>query len=374
MFGLSKKWGRWLLCVPLWVGMAPSVQAAPPKTVALFLPRERGDSFWDLLSDFMAAACQDLGLKLRLYYAKNDPVLAKIQMQDATTGPHKVDGLVFQNFEETGPELLKIAEKNRVPALVIDTGIDGVARQKWGKPRQHLHFWLGEFIPDNEEAGYDLANYLIEQARQKGLHDSLGRVHLVGLSGTHLSHASIDRVKGLKIAVQNRDDVVLHHILPAYWKDTMAAQQFNYLWHLFPQQIHVGWGANDPMALGMLQAAQKSGLKPNQTFMAGGVDWTSDALKSILKGEMAASVGGHFMLGGWAAILMYDYFHGHDFAEESVDMRLRMDLLTKANIHQYASKFGSGNWQQIDFRRFSKAIRPGLQKYQFGLKALLQGR
>lgn len=365
-----------LLLFCLGLGSAPAVRPAPPVTgrlrLALFAPREADDTFWSMFRDFMQAACDDLGLELRVYYAHDDAATALKQVKAAVTGPDRVHGLVFQNFKKTALRFLETAEQAGVPAFMVDTGLDEADRLRVGKPRERFKFWLGEFLPENEEAGFDLANRLLDRARQLPNQDPLGKIQVIGLAGENLSNASGDRIKGLNIAVRGREDVVLQDMIPAYWKREWARQRTRELLRRQAPGIRVVWAANDPMALGAIDALRELGLRPGQDVLTGGVDWTADGLKAVKAGVMDATVGGHFMQGAWAAVLLYDYFHGLDFAGESVEMRLRMQILDRSNIERYLRHFASGQWGQIDFRTFSKVANPRRQKYDFSLRALLE--
>jgi len=342
-------------------------------TFAVFMPRFAGDSFWDLLGAFMQAACDDLGVQLQIHYGQGDAERFKQLVRQAVSGPNKVDAVFFQNFKETAPELLRIASEAKVPAMLIDSSLNERDREQYGKPRTHFPYWVGDFIPDNEEAGMDLTLELLRQASAQGLADARGKLHVLALAGeTDTGSASYPRVKGLKLALHSQKNVILQDLQPAFWSQEVAHDSFLRLAARYPSQPLLLWAANDPMALGALAAAQSLQLEPGKQLLVGGMDWTEEAQQAIQSGQLAASVGGHFMLGGWAAVLLYDYLKGLDFAEESAEMRLRMDILSQHNIDFYRQNFGQGEWGKIDFRQFSKAYHPELRKYDFGLQAITQ--
>jgi ABC-type sugar transport system substrate-binding protein len=356
-----------------WLGTAVADPIATSKEIALFMPREADDTFWSMFRDFTQAACNDLGLKLRVYYAHDNAQTALQQIKAATSGPNPVQGLVFQNFKQTGKQFLEIAEKAHVPAFMVDTGLDEADRKSVGKPRESFKYWLGEFLPENEEAGFDLANRLLDRAKDLQLTNPLAKLQIIGLAGENLSNASSDRIKGLGIATRGREDSLLQDMIPAYWNREQAKlRTLQLLQAAPPGSIQVIWAANDPMALGAADALQELGLKPGKDVVTGGVDWTAEGLAAVQSGMLDATVGGHFMQGAWAAIMLHDYFEGQDFAKESVEMRLRMQILDRSNIGSYLRYLGDRNWEKIDFRAFSKVANPARKKYNFGLQALLE--
>lgn len=368
-----------LVCFSL--ALACSLALSPPLgkasqaryVFALLIPREAGDTFWDLLSAFMQAACEDLGVELQVHYGHGEAERFVKLAAQAVSGPDKVDAIFFQNYKETAPKVLELASSAGVPALIIDTGLNEKDSETYGKPREHFKSWVGEFVPDNEEAGLDLSLELLRQARAQGFADARGKLNVLALAGeTEPGSASYPRVKGLKLAMHSEQNAVLQGIQPAFWNQAKASDKLTELYERNPTAKVVVWAANDPMALGAVAAGKKLGLVPGKSLLVGGVDWTAEAQVAIQAGELAASSGGHFMLGGWGAVLLYDYLKGIDFAEESAEMRLRMDILSKRNIGFYVQNFGKGEWGKIDFKQFSKSYRPELKKYDFGLNAIIR--
>jgi hypothetical protein len=86
---------------------------------------------------------------------------------------------------------------------------------------------------------------------------------------------------------------------------------------------------------------------------------------------MVATAGGHFMEGGWAVVMLFDYFNGKDFASESVNVKSPMGLITADNAKIYQTKFGTGNWGQINFNLFTKTNNKALKSYNFKIETLL---
>ena len=225
--------------------------------------------------------------------------------------------------------------------------------------------------PSDEQAGYDLGNVLVDEAKKKSLVGSDGKVHVAAITGSLADPPGVLRKAGLERAMKERDDAVLHQIVPGKWQKEFAMETFPTLLKRYPE-VTVGWGANDPTSLGIIEASKQLGKTPGKDFLSGGIDWTGEALGIIEKGEMTASIGGHFMEGGWVMVLLYDYANGIDFASESVDMASRMGVLTQENLSSYQQHFGTGDWSKIDFTKFSKKLNPDLKEYDFTLDAILK--
>lgn len=94
-------------------------------------------------------------------------------------------------------------------------------------------------------------------------------------------------------------------------------------------------------------------------------------MKAVADGKLVATIGGHFLEGAWAMVLLCDHYHGIDFASERIDWRSEMLPLTQETVGNYLKYFGTGHWRKIDFRRFSKFYNRDLKTYNLSLRALL---
>jgi len=126
------------------------------------------------------------------------------------------------------------------------------------------------------------------------------------------------------------------------------------------------WAANDPIALGAIAASVDEGRSPGRDLFVGGINWDKAGLEKIIDGEMAVSLGGHFMTGGWALIMLYDYYHGVDFASEGFSLKRPIfgiaDISNASCLHDLVSQ---ASWRKINFRSLSKKENSELKQYSF---------
>ncbi len=85
-----------------------------------------------------------------------------------------------------------------------------------------LNYWIGHMYPDDLQAGYDLAQNLFDKSRKAGKYGSDGKIHVVGLSGSRDSTATIKRNQGLLKAAEETSDVILHQIFWTRWDENYA--------------------------------------------------------------------------------------------------------------------------------------------------------
>lgn len=362
------------LCFLALAFVLPSLHAQAddrPIRVAFFNPQDADDPFWLPVGRFMRAAANDLNIEVTTYVAAHNRAKMIEQVREVVSGADKPDFIVFKNFKSNAPEVLKIAELNGVKSFVFNAGLTAEERARHGAPREHYQHWVGQMLPGDELAGYNLATVLIERARDLGLSDANGKIAMVGLTGNLSDSAASERNKGLERALEENPDVLFHQLVPARWDREQAAHKAEGLFRRYPN-ITVLWAANDPMALGAIDAAHKVGLSPGKDFITGGVDWNPPALEAIQAGTMHTSIGGHFMEGGWVMVLIHDYVHGRDFADDGgAALFSEMAGLTSANVEKYQHKFVNKDWDRVDFTKFSKVKNPTLKSYDFSLDRIL---
>jgi hypothetical protein len=104
--------------------------------------------------------------------------------------------------------------------------------------------------------------------------------------------------------------------------------------------------------------------------LVGGLNWSQDAVKLVLDGEMVVTHGGHFLLGAWAMVVLRDHHDGRDFAEEDVRLQIPMGAIDLPVARRFP-EIGKVDWRQVDFTKFSKTRNPAVKRYEFTTDAVL---
>ena len=333
-------------------------------TLDFFSPRGPDDMFWSKFTGFMQEAVNDLDMTMNIHYAYGNH-LKMVEQVRKTIEAGNTSVLVFQNFKKQGPFIMRMAEEARIPAFVVNAGFQ--EDEDMGKPREKYKYWIGELVPDDVEAGYRLAMILSGKARRA----PDGKIHMVALSGNIADNASIERVEGLKRAVRERNDIILEQVFSTNWSGIVAREKFCLFKKSRYPQASVIWAAGDAVALGVVEGAWELGCKIGSDIITGGIDWSQEGLEAVKDGNLYVSIGGHFIDGAWAAVLIHDYFMGHDFAEDNVLIKSKMFPITKYNADTYLKKLQRENWSKVNFRSYSRVYNPSLRKYNFNLSTLL---
>lgn len=359
-----------IFCSLIMSVFSPAVFCQEPIRVSFINPGRIDETFWVMASHFMQAAADDLGMELEILQTDRNHLkavrLAKEVVQRATPP----DYLIVVNEKTVADHMIQAADAAGVKVFLMINGFLGEQAVAMGAPREKYPNWIGELIPNNQHAGYQEANILIEYALAHEKRVADGKLHLLGISGDQVTHASVERVKGLEQAVVEYPQVLLKQIIPGKWNREQAYGITTKIFNRYPE-IRIIWSANDTMALGVIDGLSELGKKSGEDIFLGGVNWEKEAIMAIKERKMVVSLGGHFMIGGWVMVLLHDYHYGQDFSSEGVEREYQMSVVDTGNVETYLEHLGEQNWQKIDFTRFSKQKNPTLNTYNFSLDAIL---
>lgn len=360
-----------ILCL-LWPLASFQIHAAPKTHKLLYFNTESPDIFWwRTATQILQAACNDLGFELEVVYLNHNPYKLIREFEEIASGDSPPDAVIFQNLRQTADHVLNIAEKYQVPVFIYNAGLIEEKQRLYGGPRDKFKYWIGQMLPDDAKAGYDLAMALYQEALRLNMTDEDGRVPFLAINGVIADGAAIERLKGLVEAAKAEPKINLLQVANANWEPERGKTVFKGLAGRYPQ-AKVIWSANDPMAIGALEGMRELGIKPGQEMIIGSMDWDPAALQAVLKQELLVSINGHFMETAWVAVLLYDYFHGQDFASEALSYQSRMSILDNSTIRLYLEHFKPENFDKIDFTQFSKVLNPKLKKYEFNFAPILR--
>lgn len=338
--------------------------ALESKRIALITPRSPGDAFWGPFSTFSAAAAKHFGYRFETFYANGDHHEMTSLVEKAMIG--KFDAIILSNFKMQGRQAILLAEKYRIPVVFVTGGFD--ESEKMGEPRIKYPHWIGQLLPDDRQAGEELLNVLYQAYKVKWPNKI---PHFFGIEGNISDSGSYERKRGAQ-SVIDKFSLEYTQFVAANWNKELAKEKYMTFKKSRYPDIDLIWCASDLMAIGAVEAAKSQGLKPGIDFVSGGVDWSPEGLKAVINGDIIATVGGHIFQGGWALVLLYDYFNGFDFATERTTFNTEMKALTNKNIHQFNIKLDPTHWDKINFSDFSKAKNPSIKDYDFTLAHLFR--
>lgn len=314
-------------------------------SVAFFLVRDNPNDAWTIsLQTYAEAAAKDLGLDLEIHHSTSGRQEIRRAVDGRLAQSPLPDYALIINNRGVAEELLRLFNEREIYAFLFNAGLAPEERQRLGAPGERLPYWIGELTPDDEEAGYRLAKYLIAHARARS-EDPQDAINMVGITGSYANPVAVARVDGLKRAVKEDPQAVLLQTVSARWSPVLAARKYEWLAKRY-DRIDVVWAANDQMATGVT-ARLDGPTRP----VVGGMDWTPEARDAIREGEMAASMGGHFIDVAYA--LAEIAAHARRNAPEkpavSPARKSSLSLLTQGDLARHASLFDERRIDAFDF-------------------------
>jgi ABC-type sugar transport system substrate-binding protein len=371
-------WRYLILCVVL-LSTLPGFAHADTEPVhttrVLFVnPTWPGHPHWQRITDTMRSAAHEFGIEVNVIYAGYEDRNKRLAYRDlvlsASRQKPRPDYVVFMFYKSVGTETLAALETAKIRSFTINTPIPDNERESIGYPQEHFKYWLGHIAPDDKLVGAQLAIDLLAQKSDNLLPDSRP-IEGLGLTGDWLSSAAQDRKSGLQ-AIAKPEQIRIRQIVPASWDEEIARTKTRILLKRYPHVRYI-WCASDTMALGAIAALKDMQMWQRGTFTIGGVDWTEEGLTAIADGELNASIGGHFLDGGWVMVMIYDHAHGVRLDKVKTRLTSPMKVLTRSNVASYRARLLDLSRASLQFSSFSLYKNARLE-YQFDIdKAMFDG-
>ena len=290
---------------------------AHAQSVAFINPGKSDEIYWMTATQGMQAVARSLGMTFEVQYAQREPLKTfEIARELVARAPGKrPDYIVVTDDYSVADQLLKIIDPTGVKTFLAYSSIPVDQRGGIGSPRGKYKGWLGSLEPRAEDAGDLTADALIERGMKEKAFGPDGKLHMLAIAGDRSTPSSIKRNQGMRRAVAENPRVVLDQEVYAAWTREKAPEQADWLYQRYPHAKLI-WAGNDLMAFGAMAAWEKRGGKPGADAWFSGINTSTEALEAIKSGRLTSLAGGHFITGAWTLVMIYDYHHGRDFADE----------------------------------------------------------
>lgn len=338
-----------------------------PVRVLFVNPTWPGHPHWQRITDTMLSAAHEFGIDVKVVYAgyedRNKRLTYKNLVLSASQQTPRPDYVVFMFYKSVGAETLAALETAKIHSFTLNTPIPDNELESIGHPQEHFKYWLGHIAPDDKQVGAQLAIDLLAEVTDQH-HKAMVPIEGLGLTGDWLSSAAQDRKSGLQ-AIQNPERLRIRQIVPASWDQEIARSKTRILLQRYPHVRYI-WCASDTMALGAITALKELKIWQHGKFIIGGVDWTAEGLRAIADGELNASIGGHFLDGGWVMVMIYDHAHGVRLDTIKTLLTSPMKVLTRSNVALYRARLLDLSRAPLQFSSFS-LHKNGRLEYQFDI-------
>ncbi len=287
---------------------------ALPISVSFINPGKSDEDFWITSDKFTQAAAKNLGINLEVLYAQRNRIYMVKLAEDLSKRKNKPDFVIIVNEKLAAEQMLPILNKSKIKTILIHSDLTDDQKKVLKNPREKLHYWIGTIIPDNINAGYLIAEEIYKVAKKKLYKNT--SFNMIAINGDKVTPVSLEREIGLKKFLNQNKNINLKQTLYAEWNENMAFEQTNIILDRY-KNINMLWAANDPIAIGILKSAKGKNRNPGKGVFIGGLNWQKKAILEVKNGNLAVTVGGQFMNGACALIVLYDYAHGIDIKSKN---------------------------------------------------------
>ncbi len=344
-----------------------TLNKVPRVNVLLVNPSVESDPFWQKTEALTSEAAKQLNINYSVIHNSNNKIsqFAKVK-QFIKKSPHPIDYIVLSNYSGNAKAMMDYLAKQQIKVITLEQTISDNEHDLIGSPREKYIHWIGEISFSNQQAGYDLANYLLNSATLAG-----NKGVIAGISGTTSAETFL-RNKGLTNASRTKN-ATLTNIVHAGWSEKMAYDHTIRLLTRNPD-INTIWSASDTMALAAMKASEILGRKPGQDIFIGGFDWTNNAIEQIKNRKISASVGGHFVKGAIAMLIIHseeNYFKHHE-DKQPITHSFNLSLITQENAMHYENVLKPERFSEIDFKKIALSYINNKQSSQLNLLTLFE--
>lgn len=353
------------MCASFLALTRPTLAQGQPRVVFLNPgePFDRGAGpYWSLVAQSMSAAAKSLGVELEVLYGERDRLLMIRQAQEVASRSDQPNYIIVVNEKSAAPQMLRMFANSAAKVMLLHNDLTEEQRREIGNEREQIANWIGTVTSDPRHAAYLLMEHLYAR---------LGSTEprIIGITGDPSTPVSMDRARGVEDYVKSAGRGKINQLVFGDWSYADGEQKAAVLLTRYPD-TNIVWAANDSMALGALRAAKARDF----SVLVGGMGGWPDALSSVAGGGLAATAAGNFVVGAFAIILLYDHYHGNDFAMHGgVAQQIEYFIVSPDNVVRYESvlmkRIGS-----LDFSQYSKVLHPRPGRYEFSLRDLVDQR
>eukprot|EP00903_Cladosiphon_okamuranus_P002222 g2220.t1 len=315
----------------------------------------------------MTAAASDLNVDLEVLHAGRQPYEMEALLDRRLKEGDLPDYFILVNENQSAARLMQLMDGYPSKVLFLLNNLTSQQMAELQRRNINVQNVVASIVPDNETAGFDMAESLIEATQS--VRPDAGEVRLLALTGDSTTPAALQRELGMMRAVAAHPHVKLLHSIPVNWNETEAYRHTKAI--LSRTSVDVVWGANDDLAIGARKAAEEVGLIAGKDIFFAGLNWSKRGMEAVKTSDMTMSHGGHFFAGAWSIVMLRDHYFRDAKGEIFVDVLFKMSPITLENVEVYMQRLGDGDWDKIDFSLFCKS-RTGRSNYDFSAEAILE--
>lgn len=257
-------------------------------------------------------AAKAAGVK-RLLYANANSDQAK-QVSDIQSMINQgANALIVAPLNSTGLKpALEAAAAKGIPVVTID-------RQTAGKPCRDFITFMGS---DFHKQAVRAAKQLVKATG--------GKAKIVELQGAYGNSVETARTDGFAQIIDQHKGMQIVAKQSAKWSTTEAQKVMSQILLSHPD-VNAVYAQSDTMALGAIKAIQQFGKTPGKDIQVVSIDGTTEAVKMVANGQIAADVETNPRFGKRAFQAIRDYMDGQPVKQTII---MHDHLFTPANAQK----------------------------------------
>ena len=239
------------------------------------------------------------GFKLIVTDAQDNTAKQVSDVEDLIA--QNIDLLILSPREFEGLETaLQTAKENSVPVILVD-------RLAKGEPGvDYVTYIATDFVWEGQAAG--------EWLKEK----TGGTCNIIELTGTVGSSSAQDRATGFAGVVNQNEGMKIIASQTGNFERSEGQKVMENLLQAHGGEVDAVFCHNDQMALGAVQAIKAAGYKPNEDILVIGIDGEMDSFKSVIAGEMSATVVSSPMYGPITFDTVEKILAGQEVPEQTI--------------------------------------------------------
>lgn len=327
------------------------------------------EAYWADIHALAKAAAADLGVDLEILLSHRNHIAARELADEVSKREDKPDYAIVVGEKLIASSSIEILTKSGIKVLMFGS-LTQEEKEIIGEPREKNPDYIGKISIDDYTAGYLSAELMIKTAIEKKLHDKEGFINLLALEGVRKTPFNSNRVRGLNDVLKEHPKVKIIQSVHTDWTYEDASRITPQMMQRHAEHKIAGfWCANSALAKGVSDTMKSLGKTPGVDFITVGTDWGTAAVKSVSSGDVLGISGGHIAAAAWIVTLIHDYHNGIDF-DESVYLN-KVTMMDKAFSIKFLKNFKEGDWDAIDFTKYSKAENTNLKQYELSFNSIL---
>jgi len=303
--------------------------------------------YWATNVQFAKQLASALGVSLVVESA-NDQADTQLQNVENLVA-QGVKGIVFGPIDtDIGPAILKVCQQHHIVCAAAE-------RRPGVEPNDsNKDYFAGYVVGDDRDLGTRIGQIL----------DRAGARKCVAMSGIQGNSVADLRLQGFEDFAASHGMSVLSTFRPAELAADGQKATENFLSQLPGPKFDCVFGFDGDVGTGAISALSKAGVL-NRVKVAT-IGPTSSNLREIKAGQMLASIGGEFMDGGFATIMVFDAISGHRATSGAVV--LHGATVLRYNVARYAAQFGGTSVTGYDAKQLSATYNPRATTAGFTVK------